>query len=248
MAKEVPHKPEQKLPVKKRTILVVDDEPQIRLLLKEFLSEHFEVELASNGAEAVQASRSGRPDVILMDVMMPDLDGISAVRKIRENPATRAIPVLMLTAANTSRQRIRAFDFGADDYISKPFEVDELIARIQSKLSRAEDYRRPPSDRIEIANLVMDLRSQEVFLDGALLELGPVEYGILELFLKNLGAVVSRKAIMEAVWRDHSKNDRLIDAHLTSLRKKISAFHAELKTVYGEGYRMKLKTGTQAPA
>ncbi len=243
MAKDIPESSPRSNPEKKRTILVVDDEPQIRLLLKEFLSEQFTVELASNGAEAVQASRSVRPDVILMDVMMPELDGISAVRKIRENPSTRSIPILMLTAANTSRQRIRAFDFGADDYISKPFEVEELIARIHSKLARAEDFRRPPSDRIEIANLVMDLRSQEVFLDGKLLDLGPVEYGILELFLRNLGAVVSRRAIMEAVWRDESKNDRLIDAHLTSLRKKISAFQAELKTVYGEGYRLKLKTG-----
>jgi DNA-binding response OmpR family regulator len=224
----------------KPKILVVDDEPQIRMLLKEFLSEHFEVELASNGNEAVAMAVELLPDAILMDVMMPDLDGISAVQKIRENETTRKTPILMLTAANTQRQRMRAFSFGADDFISKPFDVAEIICRIQSKLARAKEFQREtPGQKLEAANLVMDLRGYEVFLDGDVLELGPVEFGILELLLKNLGAVVSRKQIMDQVWKDEKKSDRLIDAHLTSLRKKLSGFQGELQTVYGEGYRLK---------
>jgi DNA-binding response OmpR family regulator len=113
---------------------------------------------------------------------------------------------------------------------------------VQSKLIRAEDFRRSPVSRLKVANLIMDLTSKEVYLDGALVDLGPVEFGILELFLRNLGAVVTRTQIMDAVWEDQAKNDRLIDAHLTSLRKKIHAFQADLKTVYGEGYRLKLRT------
>jgi DNA-binding response OmpR family regulator len=225
--------------VQKKKLLVVDDEPQIRMLLKEFLSEMFDVELASNGKEALVLAKSLKPNVILMDIMMPELDGISTVQKLRMDDHTRHIPVLMLTAANTSQERIRAFNFGADDFISKPFEVEELISRINSKLNRAKELRELPPDRIEVGNLIMDLRSREVTIDAKEVELAPVEFGILELLLVKLGTVVTRKEIMKEVWQDGRKSDRLIDAHVTSLRKKIDLFVGELQTVYGEGYRMK---------
>jgi len=198
------------------------------------------VELASNGNEVISMAIERNPDAILMDVMMPDLDGISAVQRIRENETTRKTPILMLTAANNQRQRMRAFNFGADDFISKPFDVAEIICRIQSKLARAKDLQREtPGQKLGAANLMMDVRGYEVFLDGEVLELGPVEFGILELLLKNLGAVVSRKQIMDQVWKDQTKSDRLTDAHLTSLRKNLTGFRGELQTVYGEGYRLK---------
>jgi two-component system OmpR family response regulator len=223
----------------KKKLLIVDDEPQIRMLLKEFLSETFDVETASNGKEAIAMARSGKPQAILMDIMMPELDGVSTVQKLRQDDNTRHIPVLMLTAANTSQERIRAFNVGADDFISKPFEVDELISRINAKLNRVKELRQLPPDRIEVSNLIMDLRSREVTIDGKLVELAPVEFGILKLLLIKLGLVVARKEIMKDVWEDGRKSDRLIDAHVTSLRKKIDLFLGELQTVYGEGYRMK---------
>jgi two-component system phosphate regulon response regulator PhoB len=164
---------------------------------------------------------------------------VSTVQKLRQDDHTRHIPVLMLTAANTSQERIRAFNFGADDFISKPFEVDELLSRINAKLNRVKELRELPPERIEVSNLVMDLRSREVTIDRKAIELAPVEFGILELLLVKLGAVVSRKEIMKEVWQDGRKSDRLIDAHVTSLRKKIDLFVGELQTVYGEGYRMK---------
>jgi two-component system catabolic regulation response regulator CreB len=145
----------------------------------------------------------------------------------------------MVTAANTTRQRIAAFDFGADDFISKPFEIEELLARIRSKLSRVRQIQEPAVPELGFANLVMDTRAREVRLDGVLLDLGPVEYGILEILLRRPGAVVSRKEIMERVWEDGRKNDRLIDAHLSTLRKKLGNWDADLQTVYGEGYRLK---------
>jgi DNA-binding response OmpR family regulator len=225
----------------KKKLLIVDDEPQIRMLLKEFLSETFDVETASNGREALLLARSVKPEAILMDIMMPELDGISTVQKLRQDDNTRHIPVLMLTAANTSQERIRAFNFGADDFISKPFEVDELISRINAKLNRVKELRQMPPERIEVGNLVMDLRSREVMIDAKLIELAPVEFGILELLLVKIGTVVSRKEIMKEVWEDGRKSDRLIDAHVTSLRKKIDLFVGELQTVYGEGYRMKIE-------
>ncbi len=224
----------------KKKLLIVDDEPQIRLLLKEFLSDSFSIELASNGKEALTAAKNFKPDVILMDIMMPELDGVSAVQKLRIDENTRHIPVLMLTAANTSQERIRAFDFGADDFISKPFEVEELISRINAKLNRVKELRQLPPDRIEVGNLLMDLRSREVTIGGAPVDLAPVEFGILLLLLVRIGTVVSRKEIMKEVWQDGRKSDRLIDAHVTSLRKKIDQFDGDLQTVYGEGYRMKV--------
>lgn len=226
----------------KSRILIVDDEPQIRLLLGEFLSDLYDTEFASNGNEAVKRSLELRPDLILMDVMMPDLDGISAVQKIREHELTRHIPILMVTAVNTTRQRIEAFDFGADDFISKPFDLDELNSRIRSKLNRIRQIQEPVASEIIFANLVLDVRAREVRLDGELLDLGPVEYGILEILLRRPGAVVSRREIMERVWEDGKKNDRLIDAHLSTLRKKVSRWEADLQTVYGEGYRLKARS------
>ena len=200
---------------------------------------YFKVETRSNGLEAIDAAKSIKPDVILMDVMMPGLDGISTVGRLREDPATRHIPVLLLTGVDTSPQRIRAFDLGADDFIAKPFVFDEVLTRIRSRLVRAEDFKRPPRDRYEVANLVLDPGRREVILDGRLLELGPFEFAILSVFMKKPGLIVTRREIMLEVWGDDAKNDRLIDAHLTSLRKKLAGFKAELKTVYGEGYILK---------
>lgn len=226
----------------KKRLLIADDEPQIRHLLKEFLSEYFLIETASNGKEAIQVARDFKPDAILMDIMMPDLDGTAAVQKLRSDTNTRHIPVLMLTAANTSQERMRAFAYGADDFISKPFEFEEIVVRINAKLQRLKEIRILPPERIEIANLCMDLKSHEVMISGTILDLAPVEFGILELLLVRLGEVVSRKEIMKEVWEDGRKSDRLIDAHVTSLRKKIDLFQGELQTVYGEGYRMKVSS------
>jgi DNA-binding response OmpR family regulator len=229
----------------KKRILIVDDEPLLREVLRDFLSASFEVFEGASGLDAVRMAAELEPDVILMDVMMPGMDGITAVKKIREKEETRAIPVLLLTAVNSTPGRIEAFDLGADDYITKPFDFDEVLARVNSKLSRIKDFQKKPGSRVHLGNLMMDKRSREVFLSGKLLDLGPVEFGILELLLDSDGGVVSRKGIMDGVWKDETKSDRLIDAHLTSLRKKISDFTGEIQTVYGEGYRIKLKADNQ---
>jgi DNA-binding response OmpR family regulator len=223
----------------KPKLLIVDDEAQIRLLLKEFLSEEFDTETATNGVEAVSLARSWHPSVILMDIMMPQMDGIHAVEVLRDEETTRHIPILMLTAMNTSLDRIKAFNLGADDFISKPFEVEELMSRLKSKIRRAKELRNIPPEVVTLGNLNMDVRSREVKIADQLIDLSPAEYGILQLLLARQGEVVSRKEIMNEVWEDGKKSDRLIDAHVTSLRKKIASFSGEIQTVYGEGYRIK---------
>jgi DNA-binding response OmpR family regulator len=228
----------------KPKLLIVDDEPQIRMLLGEFLSDHFDVAFAANGKEALINTKTYRPDIILMDIMMPEMDGLETCKVLRENDETRHIPLLMLTAANTSQERIRAFNLGADDFISKPFEVDELLTRLKSKMRRMNELRNIPRDESKVGNLSMDLRSREVHIGEQLVELSPAEYGILKLLLAHLDEVVSRKEIMKEVWEDGRKSDRLIDAHVTSLRKKIALFSGSMQTVYGEGYRLKKETHT----
>lgn len=227
----------------KKRVLIADDEPMIRELLEDFLSADFEVMTAATGREAARAAIKFRPDAILLDVTMPDMDGNEALKVLRRDPELRTVPILMLTARGSSEDRIKSFETGADDYIQKPFTPEEVLARLHARLKRSEELVLPRTKTATISNLDIDYLKREVRIDGALLVLGPMEYGMLELFVRNPGVVITRARIMQRVWRDKGKNDRLIDAHLTSLRKKIRDFQGEIETVYGEGFRFKPAAG-----
>ena len=235
---EKPHEKYNYVEGFKPRLLVVDDEPQIRKILSDYLADHFVLSTASNGKDAVEVARAWKPDLILMDVMMPELDGVGACRLLREHDETRHIPVLMLTAANTATERVRAFDFGADDFISKPFEFEELVARLHGKYRRAKQIRVAPVELHLCGNLTLNAKSHEVKLNGSDLSLSPAEYGILKLLIEHQGEVVTRKDILKSVWEDARRKDRLMDAHLTSLRKKIEGFSGEIQTLYGLGYKI----------
>lgn len=220
-------------------LLIVDDEPQIRDLLKDYFVDCFICESAQNGQEAVEMVSKWKPDLILMDFMMPVMDGMAASKILREQDFTKHIPILMLTAVNDTVDRVNAFNLGVDDYIAKPFEIEELKARLFSKLKRARDLQNPMSDQVTVGNMSLDDRKREVAIAGEVLDLSPVEYGIVKLMMNCLDQVVSRERIMQNVWEDENKSNRLIDAHITSLRKKIKNFDGEFQTVYGSGYRLK---------
>ena len=223
----------------KPKVLVVDDEAQIRNVLNDVLGEDFEIKSAANGREGIDIAKSWHPQLILMDVMMPEMDGMTACEHLRKEETTRHIPVLMLTALNSSQDRVKAFNLGVDDFIPKPFEIDELLSRVKSKLRRTKELRNIPPETVTLGNLLLDVRSREVKINDGIIDLSPAEYGILQLLLARVGEVVSRKEIMNEVWEDEKKSDRLIDAHVTALRKKIAGFSGEIQTVYGEGYRVK---------
>ena len=223
----------------KSRILIVDDEELIRTALTEILGEEFSIKSAANGREGIDLAKAWNPQLILMDVMMPEMDGMNACEILRREESTRHIPVLMLTALNSSQDRVRAFNVGVDDFIPKPFEIDELLSRVRAKLRRTKELRNIPPETVNLGNLLLDVRSREVKIADQLIDLSPAEYGILQLLLARQGEVVSRKEIMNEVWEDEKKSDRLIDAHVTSLRKKIANFTGEIQTVYGEGYRVK---------
>jgi len=220
----------------KPKLLIVDDEPEIREIVREVLQEHFEVIEAQNGKEAVELAQRVLPEMILMDVMMPEMDGISATESIRGMIATRHIPILMLTAANTKDARIRAFEFGADQFIGKPFDFEELTSRLLSVYKRARQMNNPVAKEVHFLNLELNLDAKELRIDSLRIDLSPVEFDIVKLMVLNRETLVTRSQIIEEVWKSKEAPDRVMDAHIVSIRKKLAGFRGSIKTVYGSGY------------
>lgn len=218
-------------------LLVVDDEPQICSLVSELLSQDFETTTAKNGREALEKLKEGLPDLLLLDLMMPEMDGFETCRAIRENPDTRHLPILMLTAASKSPERIQAYELGVDDFIAKPFHFTELRARALSKLRRSREYPLPPLRVLLSGDVEIDVCKRSVRIAGTLIPLAGTEFDLLTVLVESEGRVVSRAAILEAVWKGAVSNDRLIDAHMVSLRKALGNSNRWIRTVYGTGYK-----------
>ena len=177
-------------------LLVVEDEPTILELLSESLRlAGFEVSTAASGAEAARAAASSRPDLVLLDVMMPDGDGFEALRRIRSGGSE--VPVIFLTARDEVSDRVKGFDIGGDDYVTKPFSLEELLGRIRAVLKRT----RPdaPASRLRVADLELDEHAHEVKRDGATVALTPTEYRLLQFLMVNAGRVVSKAQILDHV-------------------------------------------------
>ncbi|MBR4161899.1 MAG: response regulator transcription factor [Solobacterium sp.] len=224
------------------TILVVDDDRDICEALKIYLAPSgHEVLTAYNGKEALAVLGQKHVDLVLMDIMMPQMDGISATEKIRE---TSNIPVILLTAKSEENDKIHGLDIGADDYITKPFHPEEVIARVNSQLRR---YMRlggitQKSDQLSIGGIFLDDASKQVTVDGEPVSLTPMEYGILKFLMANPGHVYSSSEIYEAVWQDQSiGNESTVAVHIRHLREKIEINPSDpryIKVVWGQGYKM----------
>lgn len=221
-------------------ILIVEDEAALSTLLAYNLEkEGFTVRVAADGEQAVEALAEEQPDLVLLDWMLPHYSGIEICRRIRRDPATRALPVIMLTAKGEEADRIRGLDTGADDYVTKPFSPAELIARVRALLRRA----RPAvgADELTAGDIVMDLAAYRVRIGGAEVELGPTEFKLLRHFMEHPGRVYSRDQILDAVWgRDVHVEDRTVDVHIGRLRKVLRAAtgHDPIRTVRGAGYSL----------
>jgi two-component system phosphate regulon response regulator PhoB len=223
-------------------ILIVEDESALSTLLAYNLEkEGFTVCVAADGEQALEAVAEEPPDLVLLDWMLPHLSGIEICRRIRRDPATRDLPVIMLTAKGEEADRIRGLDTGADDYVTKPFSPAELIARVRALLRRA----RPAvgADELTAGDIVMDLAAYRVRIGGVEVELGPTEFKLLRHFMEHPGRVYSRDQILDAVWgRDINVEDRTVDVHIGRLRKSLRAAtgHDPIRTVRGAGYSLEV--------
>lgn len=228
--------------MKRTKILIVDDESYIREFLAQILSEYFQVAFAKNGAEAIDAAKSSKPSIVILDVLMPGIGGIEVCKMMRECPETAAIPIIMLTALNEPEQRINAFKSGADVFLSKPFLPEELIARINRKLEKAPSIKTPSKEEAPIyGDLKLQIDDLSLEIGGIRHDLGQVEYKILNFLLKKRGELVPRDELNNYVWGYDLPSERALDPHITSLRKKLQTSKGELKTVYGKGYSIILK-------
>ncbi|WP_160121898.1 phosphate regulon transcriptional regulator PhoB [Rhodovarius lipocyclicus] len=224
----------------KPTILVVEDEAPLLTLLRYNLEKQgFRVEEATDGQEALLRVAEARPDLILLDWMLPSLSGIEVCRQIRRKPATRDLPIIMVTARTEDQDAVRALDLGADDYITKPFAVDALLARIRALLRRSGSV--PTKGTLAFLDLSMDQDAHRVTRANRALHLGPTEYRLLEFFLQHPGRVFTREQLLDAVWgRDIHVEPRTVDVHIRRLRKAINADGETdiIRTVRSAGYAL----------
>jgi two-component system alkaline phosphatase synthesis response regulator PhoP len=221
-----------------KKVLVVDDDIKTVELVKLYLNrDGYRVLTAYNGNDALGLAREGRPDLIVLDLMLPGLSGLDVCRILRQESD---VPIIMLTALATDDDRLAGLDLGADDYVTKPFSPRELAARIRAVLRRIPGERGP--DKIEHGGLTVDFLRHEAFLEGRPLNLTPIEFKLLGTLVKEPGRVFSRGQIIEnALGHDFDGFDRTIDVHILKLRRKLEPDPRHpryIKTVYGAGYKL----------
>lgn len=215
-------------------VLVVDDEAMIRNVLREYVEfEGGEVYEAADGMQAVMMCKQSDYDIILMDVMMPKLDGFSAVKEIRK---VKNIPVIMLSARGEEYDKLFGFEMGADDYVTKPFSPKEVMARIHAVLKRNREE--PTGDIITFEGLTVDMVGRNVYVDGKKVELTPKEYEILFYFVRNKGIALTREKLLMDVWGfDFYGDDRTVDTHVKMLRSNLGPYRKFIVTLRGLGYK-----------
>ena len=220
-------------------ILVVDDEA---LLVKgirfNLMNEGYEVITGSDGLEAVQAVLDHKPDLVVLDVMMPNMDGLTACAKIRE---FSNVPIILLTAKADDMDKLIGFDHGADDYLTKPFNILELKARIRAMLRRVNPAEKAaPSNQLSIGSIMLDLDARNAYRNGALADLTAKEFDVIEFLMRNPNRVYSREALLDTIWAYEYRSDiRTVDVHIRRLREKLEENPAEpqyIMTKWGVGY------------
>lgn len=225
----------------RKHILVVDDERDlVELLVYNLGKAGFETSTASTGRQALEAIAARRPDLVLLDIMLPELSGTDVAGRIRTNPATAALPIIMLTAKGQEVDQIVGLAMGADDYVPKPFSMKVLIARIEALLRRAAQPP-PPADHrlLRLGPIEINPETHEALLNGQLMKLTVTEFRLLATLLQAAGKVLSREALMaRAMGPGVTVTERTIDVHVTSIRKRLGAHARFLKTVRGVGYRL----------
>jgi two-component system phosphate regulon response regulator PhoB len=223
-----------------KRVLLADDEKDLREILAGLLGSKFEVIEAENGRLALQLALELLPDIVLLDVTMPELRGTEVCQKLKSHPSTQNIPVILLTAHSEVPDRVRGLQSGADDYICKPFHPDELMARIEARLRGVQQQVDSAEARV-LGNLILDVETREAQVSGKKIKLTALESDMLQYFMVRVGKVVQRKELLEALWPDAVVTQRTVDTHVANLRKKVAGFDHEFESIHGSGYRLKSK-------
>ena len=227
-------------PAQQPCVLVVEDESAQREVLQYNLeAEGFRVVMAVNGDEALLMVREEKPDLIVLDWMLPNVSGIEICRRVKASPETRSIPIIMLSARSEEADRVRGLETGADDYVVKPYSVVELMARLRTQLRRT----RPATmgERLHYEDIILDAGEHRVFRDGQPLKLGPTEFRLLSTLMEKPGRVWTRDQLLDRVWgRDIYVDTRTIDVHVGRLRKALMVNGGDdpVRTVRGTGYAL----------
>jgi two-component system OmpR family response regulator len=222
-------------------LLVVEDEPDILELLSASLRfAGFAVTGATGGFQALRAAERQRPDLVVLDVMLPDLDGFEVARRLRSG-GTRT-PVLFLTARDATEDKVTGLTLGGDDYVTKPFSLEEVIARIRAVLRRTRDGVTAPADRLRVADLELDEESHEVWRGGRRVPLSPTEFKLLRYLMHNAGRVLSKAQILDHVWNYDFRGDSgIVESYVSYLRRKIDTAEPRLlHTIRSVGYVLRL--------
>ncbi len=228
----------ERQPSAQTRLLVVEDDPDIALLLTHSLGRAgFAVETLASGAGALTAMRRRLPDLVLLDLMLPGLDGLEVCRALRADLATAAVPIIMLTARAEESDRIVGLELGADDYITKPFSPNEVVARVRALLRRA---RRPePGASLRYRSIVLDVERHVVTADGAAVHLTAKEFLLLQYLIEHQGRVLSRDLLLSDVWGySYTGGTRTVDVHVRRLREKLPVLADAIETIKQFGYRL----------
>lgn len=225
---------------KPKRILVVDDERDVTELVAYTLrSKGYEVEAVNDPNRSLTAARTFAPDLVILDVMMPDLSGIQICRLLRSDPNLARMPVMFLTARVEENDRVHGFEVGADDYIGKPFSPKELVLRVQSILRRVGENAPTPPRRLSVGGIVLDADRHEVTIGGAAVDLTATEFKLLHLLMERRGRVQTREHLLINVWHYETEIEtRTVDTHVRRLREKLGAEADWIETVRGVGYRI----------
>ncbi len=220
-------------------ILVVDDEPDaIELIRFNLKASGYEVLTAEDGEEALAKARKFSPDMILLDVMLPEIDGLEVCKILRRDPATASLPIIMLTAKASEIDRVLGLEFGADDYVTKPFSPRELMLRVRNLLKRKEGSKEEV-ERFQVRDIELDVSKYEVKIMGQPIDLTPTEFKLLQILMERKGRVQSRDRLLQDVWGyDQLIDTRTVDTHVRRLREKMGEAADYVTTVRGVGYRL----------
>jgi two-component system phosphate regulon response regulator PhoB len=225
---------------KPKKILIVDDEPDVADLVSYHLkAKGYQVETVNDPTASIGAARSFLPDLLILDIMMPDLNGLQICRIIRADPRLQQVPIIFLTAKAEESDRISGFESGCDDYICKPFSTKELVLRVQSMFRRITEEAPPEAKRLQAGQVVLDTERHEVTVHGRPIELTATEFKLLRLLMERRGRVQTREHLLINVWNYETEIEtRTVDTHVRRLREKLGSEADWIETIRGVGYRL----------